>query len=40
MFCETSLFGKFSRIAFKNVENAMISFLTFVCFDVCTGDVL
>ena len=41
VFCETSLLVKFSRIAFKNVEkNATILFLTFVCFDVWTGDVL
>ena len=39
-FCEISLLVKFSRIVFKNVENAAISFLTFVCLDVCTGDVL
>ena len=32
-FCETSLFEKFSRIAYKNVEKAVISFLTLVCLD-------
>ena len=40
VFCETSLLVKFSQIAFKNVENAAISILTFVCFDVGGGDVL
>ena len=40
VFCETSLLVKFSRIAFKNVENATILFPTFVCFDVWTDDVL
>ena len=39
-FCEISLLVKFSRIVFKNVEKAAISFPTFVWFDVCTGDVL
>ena len=38
--CETSLLVKFSRIMFKNVEKATISFLTLVCFDVWTDDVL
>ena len=33
-FGEISLFEKFSRIVFKNAENAAISFLTFVCLDV------
>ena len=33
-FCEFSLLEKFSRIVFKNAENAAISFLTFVCLDV------
>ena len=33
-FGEVSLFEKFSRIVFKNAENAAISFLTFVCLDV------
>ena len=40
VFCETSLLVKFSQIAFKNVENAAISVLVFVCFDVWGGDVL
>ena len=40
VFCKTSLLVKFLQIAFKNVENAAISVLTFVCFDVWRGDVL
>ena len=33
-FFEISLLDKFSRIAFKNSENAATSFLTFVCLDI------
>ena len=33
-FCKTSLMVKFSRIAFKNSENFVISCLTAVCLDV------
>ena len=40
LFCETLLLVKFSRLEFKNVEKAANSFLTFVCLDVWTGDVL
>ena len=40
MFCETSLLVKFLRIICKNVDNIVISFLTFVFLDVSVGDVL
>ena len=33
-------FGKIFTDCLLNVENATILFLTFVCFDVWTGDVL
>ena len=39
-FCETSLLVRVLRMAFKNVENAAISFNTFVCFDVWIGEIL
>ena len=40
VFCETSLLVKFSPIVFRNAEKAAIFFLTFVCLDDSTGDVL
>ena len=39
-FFETLLLVRFSRIVFRNAENAATSLPTFVCFEDSRGDVL